>query len=113
MTTQHTTMKTLAATALFVALAAPAVSHAADEKAALATARKNNCMTCHSVDKAKDGPSFKDVSAKFKGKSDAEAQLTTFLTKGGKVKVKGTEEDHKVVKAGADTTNMVQWILSQ
>ena len=104
---------TLAVAGLLAALAAPAVSHAADAKAAEALARKENCLKCHSVDKKKDAPSFKDISASYKGKADAEAQLTAKLTKGMKVKAAGGEEDHKTVKANADTTNMVQWILSQ
>ncbi|HSI55349.1 MAG TPA: c-type cytochrome, partial [Ramlibacter sp.] len=87
------------------------VANAADEKAATALARKENCLKCHSVDKKKEGPSFKDSSAKYKGK---EAELTAKLTKGMKAKfADGHEEDHKVLKANADTTNLVQWILSQ
>jgi len=107
-------LQALAAAALLAALGAPAVAQAADAAAAQALARKENCLKCHSVDKKKEGPSFKDVSAKYKGKADAEAQLTEKLTKGMKAKTAGgAEEDRKTVKANADTTNMVQWILSQ
>jgi cytochrome c len=101
----------LAAATLLAMFSVPAV--AADAKAAEALARKENCLKCHSVDKKKDAPSFKDISASYKGKADAEAQLTAKLTKGMKVKAAGGEEDHKTVKANADTKNMIQWILSQ
>lgn len=37
-----------------------------------ALAEKDGCMTCHAVDTKKMGPSFKDVAAKLKGKSDAD-----------------------------------------
>ena len=107
------TLHALATAALLAALGAPTVAQAADAAAAQALARKENCLKCHSVDKAKDAPSFKDISAKYKGKADAEAQLTEKLTKGMKVKAGGAEEDHKTVKANADTKNMIQWILSQ
>lgn len=104
----QTSLQALSAAALLATLTSPAF--AADEKAAQAFARKENCLKCHSTDKKKDGPSFKDISAKYKGK---EADLTEKLTKGMKAKTAdGKEEDHKTVKAGADTTNLVQWILS-
>ncbi len=31
------------------------------------------CLNCHEVDKKKTGPSFKDISAKYKGKKADEA----------------------------------------
>src|SRR6478735_4306979 len=110
----NTSLQALAAAALLAALGAPAVSQAADATAAQALARKEKCLTCHSVDKAKDGPAFKDVAAKYKGKADGEAHLISQLTKGPKVKFPdGHEEEHKVIKASAgDTKNLVQWILS-
>ena len=102
-------LQTLSAAALLATLAAPAV--AADAAAAQALARKENCLKCHSVDKKKEGPAFKEVAVKYKGK---EAELTDKLTKGMKAKfADGHEEDHKTLKANADTTNLVQWILSQ
>jgi cytochrome c len=114
MTSTNISMPALAAAALVAALAAPALSHAADATAAQATARKEKCMTCHSVDKKKEGPAFKEVAAKYKGKGDAEATLTTQLTTGMKAKFPdGHTEDHKVLKANADTKNLVQWILAQ
>jgi cytochrome c len=103
----------LAGTAL---MALAGVSHASvDAAAAQALAQKNNCTKCHAVDKKKDGPSFKETAAKYKGKADAEAKLFTHLTTGPKVKTAdGTEEEHKKIKASeAETKNLVSWILSQ
>lgn len=37
-----------------------------------ALAKSSGCLNCHAVDTKKMGPSFKDVSAKFKGKSEAD-----------------------------------------
>ena len=90
-------------------------SAAPDADAANKVLKDQGCTKCHSVDKAKKGPAFKKVAADMKGKADAEAKLTTFLTTGPKVKLDdGTQEEHKVVKADAATVkNLVQWILSQ
>lgn len=97
----------------FGLLATPA--SAADNAAAEALARQNNCFKCHGVEKKKDGPAFKEVAAKYKGKTDAEARLITHLTTGEKAKFPdGHEEDHKIIKAKdqADIKNLVGWILS-
>jgi len=88
---------------------------AIDVAAAEGLARQNNCFKCHGVDKKKDGPSYKEVAAKYKGKADAEAKLFTHLTTGEKAKFPdGHEEDHKIIKAKdpAEVKNLVSWILS-
>jgi len=52
------------------ALCLQTASYAAvDAKAAQAAAKEQGCLNCHEIDKKKVGPSYKDVSAKFKGKS--------------------------------------------
>jgi cytochrome c len=88
---------------------------AADANAALSLMKDNGCNKCHAVEKHKDGPAYRDVAAKYRGKSDAEASITHHVTSGDKVKFDdGHEEAHKKVKAkDADQTrNLVQWILS-
>ena len=42
---------------------------AVDAKAAQAAAKEHGCLNCHEADKKKIGPAYKDVSAKFKGKT--------------------------------------------
>jgi cytochrome c len=88
---------------------------AVDTAAAEALAKKRNCTKCHSVDKKKDGPAYKETAAKYKGKADAEAKLSTHLTSGPKVKIDGVEEDHQIVKTkdAAEIKNLVQYILSR
>lgn len=95
-------------------------AHAAvDADAAKALARQNKCLNCHSVDKDKDGPSYKSVAAKFKGKANAEARLIEHITSGEKAKfADGHEEEHKIVKTTPpkdmeQIKNLVGWILSQ
>ena len=115
------TIRSLGVTALAVAtfaLLAPA-AQAADADAALALARQNNCLKCHAVDKDKEGPSFKKVAEKYKGKANAETRLSEHITTGEKAKFPdGHEEEHKIIKTSppkdmAQVKNLVQWILAQ
>ena len=107
-------LRSLFASALLAALWLPATSHAADAAAAEALARQQNCLKCHGIDKTKDGPSFKETAAKYKGKSEAEQRLITHITSGEKAKFPdGHEEEHKIIKAKEpEIKNLVQWILS-
>jgi len=106
-------LATLAGLVLAV-LSGPAAA-AVDEAAALALARKSDCLKCHAVDKKKDGPPYKETAAKYKGKSDAEQKLYTHLTTNPKVKIDGKEEEHTSLKTKneAEIRNVVQWILSR
>lgn len=109
----------LTAASLVAPLLLPLPATAADADAAQALARQNNCLKCHAVDKDKDGPSFKKVAEKYKGKANAETRLIEHITTGEKAKFPdGHEEEHKVVKTSppkdmAQIKNLVQWILAQ
>ena len=87
----------------------------ADDAAAEQLARKSGCLKCHGIDKKKDGPSLKEIAAKYKGKADAESKLTTHVTTAPKVKIDGKEEDHEALKSKdpGEVKNVVQWILSR
>ena len=81
------------------ALAASGVASAQQE-----LAQKNGCLNCHAADTKKIGPSFKDISAKYKGKADAEAKLVEELSTG---------KGHPAVKASPDDVKaLVKWVLS-
>lgn len=70
--------------AVFAALAAGVfMSNAAMADAGLDLAGKKNCLACHAVDKKLIGPSYKEVSAKYKGDKTAEAKLAEKIVKGG------------------------------
>jgi cytochrome c len=107
---------TLPALALGLALVFPTVTIAApDATAAMALARKSNCLKCHSVDKKKDGPAYKEVAAKYRGQADAEQKLFIHATTNPIVEVAGSKEEHAAVKSKneAEIRNLVQWILAQ
>lgn len=94
---------------------APMAAPAVEADAAQALLKKSDCLKCHAVDKKKDGPSYKEVAAKYKGKPDAEQKLFTHVTTSPKVKVDGKEEEHGSLKTKneAEIRNVVQWILSR
>jgi cytochrome c len=67
-----------------------------------ALAQKSGCMTCHALDAKKMGPSFKDIGAKFKGKSDADVVAAIKASK-----------PHASSKASDDDLKALgKWILS-
>lgn len=86
-----------------------------DVDAAQALAKKSNCTKCHSVDKKKEGPPYKETAEKYKGKADAVEKLFTHLTTSPKVKVDGNEEEHAGVKSKDETEikNLIAYILSR
>jgi cytochrome c len=113
---QQTVQKMLlcGASALFLTMAAPAMA-AVDEDAAVALTKKEKCTKCHATDKKKDGPSFKETAAKYKGKADAMDKLYKHLTTNPKIKVDGKEEEHSGVKSASDPDikNLIAYILSR
>ncbi len=70
---------------LVIALVASAGVAAAGSAFAvdLPPAGQKKCATCHAVDHRVVGPAFKDVSAKYKGKKNAEALITKSIKTGG------------------------------
>ena len=115
MKTKKFTQSIMAMLALSVTFAAQAV----DAEAAKALAKQNNCLKCHAIDKEKEGPAFKKVAEKYKGKADAQAKLVNHLTSGEKAKFPdGHEEEHKIVKTNPpkdieQVKNLADWVLSQ
>ncbi len=96
-------------------LATSSFAAGVDADAAQALAKKSDCGKCHSADKKKEGPSYKETAAKYKGKATAEDDIYKQLTTSPKVKVDGKEEEHKAVasKDEAAVRNLARWILAQ
>jgi len=99
------------------ALVFSARAQAVDVEAAKTLAKQSNCFKCHATEKKKEGPSYKEVAAKYKDKPEAEAvaRLVTHMTSGEKAKFEdGHEEEHAIVKSKdpAAIKNLAEWILS-
>jgi cytochrome c len=88
---------------------------AVDAAAAEQAIKDNKCTKCHTVDRKKDGPAYRDVAAKFKTEADPQGKVIHHMTAGEKVKFPdGHEEQHKKIKVPDDAAlkNVAQWILS-
>jgi cytochrome c len=87
------------------ALSLQTASYAAvDAKLAQSAAKEHGCLSCHDIDKKKIGPAYKEVSAKFKGKSLQDvtsAMKASAVHKGALGKT--NDQDLKM---------MLEWILS-
>ncbi len=108
-------MKTLIAAAALALAMSGAHAQNVDVSAAEALMKKSGCFKCHAVAAKKDGPSYKSVAEKYKGKPDAAATLTKHITTGPTVKIDGKEERHEVIKTkdDAEIRNVVAFILSR
>lgn len=53
------------------------------EADAMQLAKENNCFACHALDHKIIGPSFKEVAAKYRSDSGAEAMLMAKIAQGG------------------------------
>lgn len=95
-------------------LAASSVAFADD--ASIQTLLKDSkCLKCHSVDKKKSGPPFKETAEKYVGKADAEQKLYTHLTTGPMVEVDGEKEKHGTLKTQDEAAikEVIAFILKQ
>ena len=91
-------------------LLAAGAAHAADDAAALATAK--GCMACHAVDKMVVGPAYKDVAAKYKGDKAAVATLAAKIKTGGKG-VWGEVPMPPNNVTPEEATKLATWVLAQ
>lgn len=59
-------------------------------------AKAKGCLNCHEMDKKKVGPSFKDLTAKYKGDKGAQAKMVEKLKEGkGHMKVTASDDELK------------------
>ncbi|GGX12565.1 c-type cytochrome [Undibacterium macrobrachii] len=75
-------------------------------------AKKNNCMSCHGVDKKIIGPAFKDVAKKYKGNNDAVALLSKKVKDGGSGVWGPIPMSPNKTISDADIKVMVEYVLS-
>lgn len=92
-----------------------AQAQAVDVAAAESLIETSKCGKCHSIDKQKDGPSYKKTAAKYKGKADGESKLVTHMTTAPTVEIDGVKEEHTKIKSKDDAAikNVARYILSR
>ena len=92
---------TLAAAAVSIAFAGPALAGSTEDLIAA-----NKCGSCHTASTTKKGPSWASLAQKYNGDATAEAKLVGMLKTGG-------ADDHKKVAASdADLKAIVAAVLS-
>ena len=95
---------------LTAAILAATLPGAASADEALANSK--NCLACHQLDKKLVGPAYKDIAAKYRTDSGAEAKLAKKVREGG-IGVWGQvpmAPNPAVTEAEART--LVKWILA-
>ncbi len=75
-------------------------------------ATKNGCLACHSAENKIVGPSFKDVSAKYKTQKDAVATLTKSIKAGGSGKWGPVPMPAQAQLSDADATTLATWVMA-
>jgi cytochrome c len=82
------------ATVFVLAVAGALAAGSASAQSGAEVLKAKGCLNCHEMDKKKVGPAFKDVAAKYKGKTGAEGELVAKLKSGkGHPKVQGSDAE--------------------
>jgi cytochrome c len=81
-------------------------------------AERIGCLDCHSVEKKKVGPAFRDVAARYKNDAGARVALTKKVRAGGKgnwTQITGGKAmpSHSALASEAEISQLVDWILSR
>jgi cytochrome c len=98
---------------LIVAASGLLLASAANAVGEQELAQKSGCLVCHAVDKRVIGPSYKEVSAKYKGDKGAEAKLIEKIKKGGTGVWGQVPMPPNFTVKDADIKTLTKWILSQ
>lgn len=74
---------------------------------------KAKCNACHAIDKKVVGPSYMDISAKYKGDADAAGKIAANIAKGGAFDWKMGKMPPKGMGANdAEIKSMAEYIAS-
>lgn len=85
---------------------------AVDEATALALAKKNNCLICHSVEKKLVGPAWRDIGKKYGSDTTATELLLAKIKKGGKGTWGAVAMPPNAAVKDEDIKEMVAYIMS-
>jgi cytochrome c551/c552 len=93
--------------------AAPAVALPPAAIDARPLALASGCLNCHGVDKKIVGPSYKDVAAKYRGKTDGQERIAHEITHGGSGQWGQIPMPPFPQFTSAEVEALARWILSQ
>ncbi len=92
-----------------LALAALCAASFAASANPMELAKKNNCLSCHAAETKVVGPAYKDVAAKYKGKSAEE--LAKSIKAGGSGKWGPIPMPAQNQLSDADAKTLAAWVL--
>ncbi|RYF83077.1 MAG: c-type cytochrome [Comamonadaceae bacterium] len=105
------TPRLLPSTALMLALSG--LLTAAPAQADLALAQSKACMACHTIDKKRVGPAFKDIAARYAGQADASAKLAVKIRQGSRGTWGAVPMPSNPGVSEADAKKLADWLLAQ
>ena len=76
-------------------------------------AKQKNCLACHAVDKKLVGPSYKDISAKYKADKNATATLAKKIREGGVGNWGQVPMPANPQVNDQEAQTLAKWVLSQ
>lgn len=79
----------------------------------LALAQSKACLSCHSIDKKRVGPAFKDIAARYAGQADAGAKLTLKIRQGSRGAWGAVPMPANPRMSDADARRLADWVLQQ
>lgn len=99
--------------AAFAATGALAATETFDEDRAMSSLKDSGCTKCHSLNKRKKGPSYREVARKYGSKPDAMDILRKHLSGGAVVKSEDGDEEHATPKTNdkVEIDNLIRFIL--
>ncbi len=100
---------------LGLALAAGPAAAEVDVAAAEALLKASKCLTCHSVDKKKDGPPYAETAKKYAGDAAGRQKIIDWLSAEHEIEIDGEPDTHPMAKTrdAAAIGNLADWILSR
>ncbi len=105
-------------TLLTVLLIAPGLAAGAaevDEADAKALLKSSKCLTCHSIDKQKDGPAYVEVGKKYREDPEGLQKIIDWLSREHDIEIEGEADTHPAAKTKDATRigNLAAWVLSR
>ena len=100
------------ASASMLALATAPAWAVLDNASAEALMKKDNCASCHTIDKKLIGPAYQDVAAKYAGDKTAAAKLSKKVKEGGSGVWGAIPMPPNSTTSDADIKDLVTWILT-
>jgi cytochrome c len=93
----------------------PAAADEFDEAAIVSLLKTSHCFRCHSVEKRKKAPSYKEIAEKYRPRANAEAALLRHITEKPVVKTEDGDEQHAQIKTTdeREMRSVVRWLLAR